>query len=740
MFALVLPLLAALSVDDAMREMIRAKEIPGAVTLIATKDRVTHLSAVGDTFTKDSIFWIASMTKPITGTAIMMLQDEGNLSVDDPVAKYIPAFSKLPAITLKHLMTHTSGLPEATDEEAKAARNLEELIPSYLNKPMRFAPGSKWQYCQSGINTLGRIIEIVSGQPYEKFLASRLFKPLGMKDTTFYLRANQLARLVTPVKREADGTFTRAEISLLQGKAPTSTDRYPAANGGLFSTAPDYARFARMILNEGTLDGRSYLKPESVKQMTAIHTGNLTAGFTPGCGWGLTWGVVREPQGVTAMLSPGTFGHGGAHGTQAWIDPVKGVALILMVQRSNFAAGDESPVRMAFQRAALPAPARNKVVVISLDGFPAYALDDPKLPIPTLRKLMRNGVSGTMTAINPTVTWPNHTTMVTGVRADEHGLLANGTITRTGAWPPVKVEPYIDKEKMVHAPTVYDAAHKAGLTTAHVDWVAINNAPTITWAFREWADADGPLEKEMIARGAVAAAELDAFSKSNILYRDQMWTRAGVYLIKEHQPDLLLLHLLSLDSEHHRYGPNTLAGLTAMAFLDSCVEKLVAAVREAGLESQTTFLIVSDHGFKAYSKQVKLPVVDKVFVLPEGGTAFVYTDDPVRAREAFSGVEGIAKIIEPSEYAALGLPTTDPQFGQLLLAAQDGYAFSAGTGGSHGYLASDSEMNPIFIASGRGVRAGGTVGPVPNVDIAPTIAELLGVSLPTAKGKAIPLR
>src|SRR5678815_3644261 len=107
-----------------------------------------------------------------------------------------------------------------------------------------------------------------------------------MKDRTFYLRANQLARLVTPARREADGTLTAAEISLLQGKAPTSTDRYPAANGGLFSTAPDYARFARMILNQGTPDGKRYLKPESVKQMTTIQTGDLVTGFTPGNGWG----------------------------------------------------------------------------------------------------------------------------------------------------------------------------------------------------------------------------------------------------------------------------------------------------------------------------------------------------------------------------------------------------------------------------------------------------------------------
>lgn len=353
-------------IESRMKEMIAAREIPGAVTVVATRDGV-HTQAVGHTglegskpMQANSIFWIASMTKPITGTAILMLQEAGKLSVDDPVAKFIPELGKLktpsgqPAnLTLKHLMTHTSGMPEATPDEAKTAGKLADLIPFYLNKPMQFEPGSQWKYCQSGINTLGRIIEVVSGKSYEVFLEERLFRPLGMKDTTFYLSDQQLPRLVTAVKREDDGRLSEAAISLLQGKSPTSRDRYPAANGGLFSTAPDYARFARMILNGGKLDGKVYLKPESVKQMTTIQTGDLKTGFTPGNGWGLTWCVVREPQGITAMLKPGTHGHGGAYGTQAWIDSEQGVALILMVQRSNFGNGDASAVRRAFQEAAL---------------------------------------------------------------------------------------------------------------------------------------------------------------------------------------------------------------------------------------------------------------------------------------------------------------------------------------------------------------------------------------------------
>ncbi|BDC48830.1 alkaline phosphatase family protein [Bryobacterales bacterium F-183] len=409
---------------------------------------------------------------------------------------------------------------------------------------------------------------------------------------------------------------------------------------------------------------------------------------------------------------------------------------------------------------------RNKVVLISLDGFPSYALKDPKLPIPTLRKLIANGTSAPMLGINPTVTWPNHTAMVTGVRADQHGLLANGTITRTGTWPPVKVEPYVVKEKMVKMPTIYDVAHKAGLTTAHVDWVAIEKAPTITWAFREWAALDGPLEQEMVAKGVLTKDDLDNFSRANIVFRDQIWTKAGEYLIREHQPDLLLFHLLTGDSEQHAYGPDTLAAKTALAFLDSCVEKLVNAVTAAGLADRTTFLIVSDHGFKAYTKQIKPNValkaagLDKqVYVLPEGGTAFVYIEPPSDAaklvpqiRKALEGVEGLDKVLGVEDYPSLGLPhpDKDPQFGHLLLAAKDGYSFSGATGGpvtaevpqqggSHGYLASESDMNPLFIASGRGVKKGAELGTVSNIDIAPTIAKLLGLSLPTAKGKVLPL-
>jgi CubicO group peptidase (beta-lactamase class C family) len=354
------------SIPSAMHEMIVQNEVPGIVTVVATRDSILRIDAQGwaDPGHKfpmcaDSIFWLASMTKPVTSVGVLMLMEEGKVSLEDPITKYIPELGalktvdgKVPRITLRHLLTHTSGMGEATDDESKAARNLADLIPAFAAKPLAFEPGSKWRYSQSGINTLGRIVEIVSGQPFDVFLQKRIFDPLGMKDTTFYLTEAQMSRLVIPSKREGDQLLP-AENWLLFGHPATWRDHYPAANGGLFSTALDYTRFAQMLLNGGLLDGRRYISEESVRVMSTVQTGNLVTGFTPGNGWGLGVGVVREPQGVTAMLSPGTFGHGGAFGTQAWIDRKRGVALIMMIQRSNFKNGDDSPVRMAFQKAAL---------------------------------------------------------------------------------------------------------------------------------------------------------------------------------------------------------------------------------------------------------------------------------------------------------------------------------------------------------------------------------------------------
>jgi FkbM family methyltransferase len=357
---------AVSAISDRIREYIAAHEIAGAVTLVATPDRIVHLDATGhaslnpsEPMRTDSIFWIASMSKPVLATLLLMLQDEGLLSVDDPVEKYLPEFKDLKTedgktarVTIRHLLTHTSGMSELTPDQSRSCKTLASVIPFYVAKPVRFTPGSKWVYCQSGINTGGRIAEVVTHESLDKLLKRRLFDPLGMPDTTFYLTGEQLPRLAKSYRRTDKGILQAAEIGFLNGKSPTSTDRFPAPNGGLFSTASDYARFCQMVLRDGELDGKRYLKPETVKLMTTIQTDGLKTGFTEGNGWGLGWCVVREPRGITAMLSPGTFGHGGAYGTQAWIDPTKKLIYILMVQRANFPNSDASMVRKGFQEAS----------------------------------------------------------------------------------------------------------------------------------------------------------------------------------------------------------------------------------------------------------------------------------------------------------------------------------------------------------------------------------------------------
>lgn len=372
-------------ISDKIQEQIEDHEISGAVTLVETRqDGVVHLEgdgladiATGRPMRPDTMFLIASMTKPVTAAAVLMLVDDGKLTLDDPVSKFIPEFARLktpsgaPAnLTLKQLLTHTSGLGEGDGAKKKAARTLADLIPLFLASPMQFEPGTRWKYCQSGINTAARIVEIAGGLPFQDFLAQRLFKPLGMVDATFYPSAEQMKRLAVPYeKNKLLATLNPSRFGMVEGWEASSQDRPPLGNGGLFCTAPDYGRFCLMLLNEGTLDGRRYLRPEIVRQMDSMLTGDLKAGFTPGCAWGVGVGIVREPTGVTAMLSPGSYGHGGALGTQAWIDPTRGAAYILMVQRTNFSAsvrnGDDSTVRREFQQAAVDALAKRAEKVVA---------------------------------------------------------------------------------------------------------------------------------------------------------------------------------------------------------------------------------------------------------------------------------------------------------------------------------------------------------------------------------------
>jgi CubicO group peptidase (beta-lactamase class C family) len=366
-------------IGTAMQEMIAKNEIAGAVTAVVAKDKVLHLETTGfaDVAAKrpmkpDTLFWIASMTKPVTGVAILMLQDEGKLTVGDPVARHLPEFAALktpsgkPAnLTIVQILTHTSGLGEAGGPAAQQARTLADLVPVWLAAPMQYEPGEKWKYTQSGINAAARIVEVVSGMTFDAFVQKRIFDPLGMKDTTFYPTDAQRARLATAYAKSKD---TGALESVPPRPEFGPRNRPPQGNGGLYSTAPDYVRFCQMLLNGGTLDGRRYLSAKAMTLLATPQTADLPTGFfqadTYGqrganYGWGMATSILRVPHdGVAAMLSPGTYGHGGAWGTQAWIDPVKGVAYVLMVQRSNFPNSDASDVRRVFQQAAADALAR----------------------------------------------------------------------------------------------------------------------------------------------------------------------------------------------------------------------------------------------------------------------------------------------------------------------------------------------------------------------------------------------
>jgi predicted AlkP superfamily pyrophosphatase or phosphodiesterase len=425
------------------------------------------------------------------------------------------------------------------------------------------------------------------------------------------------------------------------------------------------------------------------------------------------------------------------------------------------------------QRTAPRAP--NHVVIISLDGFGGWAMDDPYLPLPTLRRLAASGVHAKgMIPVNPTVTWANHTSMVTGVTPARHGVIFNGLLIRDPGVPP-HVEPWRDKQELVHARTLYDAAHERGLTTAQVDWVAIQNAPTITWEFAERPAPGSAVPAELVKAGVISQADVDSFSTRNIVWRDQVWTDAAAHIIRTHKPNLMLFHLLNLDSTQHRYGPRTPAAMTTMAHLDTQVATIVKAIADAGITNRTSVFVVSDHGFKTVKRQIRpnalfreagLLKVDEsrkvvqadVYSVPEGGTALVYLNVPddsgqllARAKAALAGLEGLAGIVEARDFASYGLPQPTPQsqVGALMLVAQDGYAFTADASspavvdapatslGSHGYVATDPDLRALFIASGRGIRKGVALETVHTIDIAPTAARLLGVSLPDVEGTVL---
>jgi predicted AlkP superfamily pyrophosphatase or phosphodiesterase len=431
--------------------------------------------------------------------------------------------------------------------------------------------------------------------------------------------------------------------------------------------------------------------------------------------------------------------------------------LLLLASLSSYAQNDGS--------AAKGGPI---VVLMTIDGFPARALKDPRLPMPTLRRLIANGAhADAMIPINPTVTWPNHTTLITGVDAAVHHVMANGEIEfpTPGAGPVVK--PWVPKDELVHARTLYDALAEKGMTTGQVDWVAIYGASNVRWQFGEKPDVSSVIVQDLMAKGVITQDQVEHFN-GNPAWHDQVWTDAAIDILIHHTPNLLLFHLLQTDTLQHEYGALSPAAYSAYAYADTCLDRLIEAARTASLLNRITFVITSDHGFEDVKHAIRPNVVlaqrnvltkqngrdqGGAWFLAEGGETSLYIRDPaLRAKllpelkTYFSSLPGVEGAFTNEEARAIGLPavgTTD-QAPDLYLTASPGYAFWAGqdgpltqdvnpVAGSHGYRNTSPEMQALFVASGSHIRAGINLGTIPNLRVAPTIAQLLGVSLPAAK-------
>jgi CubicO group peptidase (beta-lactamase class C family) len=345
---------ASKKIAAALQPFVDKDTLAGAVTLVADKDKVLSVQAVGfaDIAGKrpmliEMLFWIASQSKPITAAALMMLVDEGKVKLDDPVEKYLPELkdlvvgkeSKKPGhkITVREILSHTSGMPfRSADEQPTLDKlTLREAVASYAKTPLLFEPGTQYQYSNAGINTAGRIIEVVSGMSYENFMDKRLFHPLGMKDTTFWPSEEQVKRLATTYKPNSAKTGLEA-IKIGQLKYPLSDrKRQPMPAGGLFSTANDVGIFCQMVLNGGTYKSKRYIAEASVKEMTRRQTGkDIKASY--GLGW---------------ATSGDTFGHGGANATNMSIDTKRGLVFVWMVQHAGF-PGNGGQSQAAFRKTA----------------------------------------------------------------------------------------------------------------------------------------------------------------------------------------------------------------------------------------------------------------------------------------------------------------------------------------------------------------------------------------------------
>ena len=373
-------------IHEAVQRHIDAGSVSGAVTLVVRHGKIAHLEAHGlmdveskRPMPKDGVFRLASMSKPITAVAVMMMVEEGKVRLSDPVSRFIPEFKSMrvavakpgvrggaaPAgpggrggrggpppevdlvsatreITVRDLLTHGSGLMSGglgnATAGAAAARGPNDTLATYIPKlgavALDFQPGTLWRYSGlAGFDVLSRIVEIASGKPYDQFLRERLFDPLGMKDTGFALTSAIQPRLVTLYRRGQSG------LERLPDQSGLSSATYFSGAGGLVSTAEDYAQFGTMLVNGGELNGKRYLGPRTIELMTSNHTGDMGGGqmgMSPrGIGFGLGVQVVEDPVAADRRVSKGAWGWAGAYGTNVHIEPAADMVTIILMQTST---------------------------------------------------------------------------------------------------------------------------------------------------------------------------------------------------------------------------------------------------------------------------------------------------------------------------------------------------------------------------------------------------------------------
>ena len=350
------------AIPAAMEQALAAKQAAGVVTLVMEKGKVVHHSASGmanvakgKRMEKDALFWIASMTKSVNATAVMLLVDDGKLVLDSPASKWLPELAQvkladgtapLKPITLHMLLSHTAGIAFPSRKPSDGAISLKSYVASLIKTPLAFQPGSSYEY-SFGPTVAGRIIEIVSGMKYDEFLTKRLFLPLGMKDTQFNPDEAHRARIAQTYKTDED------THELVPGYNPfvtsdVSVTHMPEPAGGLFSTAADMGRFYSMIASGGELDGVRFLSKKAVQDMTTpVTAGGKQLNYASG------WQVNTETQRVCSAMPVGSFGHGGAFATNGWIDPASDIVTVFLVQ--NVLVPDSGKPKDAFQKLVMEA-------------------------------------------------------------------------------------------------------------------------------------------------------------------------------------------------------------------------------------------------------------------------------------------------------------------------------------------------------------------------------------------------